>query len=117
MFTTLKRILKLGIEIASITKEEAEKEIKKLVKSKKISTKQGKALVKKMLEEAEKQRKHLKSLEKEGKAVAKRVIKKVKPIVKKEGKALAKTIYKKAKKRVPKSVRRKIMKVKGKLMR
>ncbi len=111
MFTTLKRMLKLGVEIASITKREAEKEVKRLVKSGKISPKEGKALVRKMLELAELQRKYLGKIGKEGVAAAKRVYKKIKPIAERKGKVFAKKIYRKAKKRIPKRIKRKIRKV------
>ena len=62
MIKTINKVLKLGINIAKVTKKEAEKEVKKIVDANIITKKDGKALVKTLLKEAKSEKKKLEKI-------------------------------------------------------
>lgn len=115
----MKKILRqgflLGLGAVSLTRKQAEKMVKQFVKKGIVNSKEGRALVKRVLTEAKKQETKLRKLgETEAKkalkeagivslAEAKRLKKKVKVLekkLKKKGRKTAKKIYKKVKRKL-----------------
>ena len=89
MLKTVRKAFLLGLGAAALTKDRAEKFTKELVKQGDISSKEGRALVKRMMKDAEIHRKRMQPIiEKETKATVKRL----RLVSKKEAKIMAKRI-------------------------
>ena len=115
MREAIKKAFLLGLGVASLTKTEAEKRIKVLVKKSPLSAKDGKEMIKKILSGADKERKRISSFSKsEAKRALANLKKSAKPKVSKlkkkasilgkrlnkEGKKVARKALKKAYKRI-----------------